>query len=263
MKFWYVVVLVYGISASVYGEAFDTTHSAFNALLQNHVVAGRVDYAALHKSPTDLDHYVKSLASVPETTFNGWSQNDQIAYLVNLYNAATLQLILDHYPVKSIRKIGSVLKGPWDMPVVPLHGKLITLNNLEHDVLRKQYDEPRLHMALVCAAISCPPLRSEAYTGELLDQQLHDQSKVYIASDAGTMIDVDANSVSVSAIFKWYGKDFVKAHADRMPKGQHTDKERGTLGFVSRYAEEADRNYILKGNYRVRYLDYDWSLNEQ
>jgi hypothetical protein len=263
MKFWYSVVLAYGISASVYGEGFDSTHSVFSALLQKHVVAGEVDYAALHKKPAELVKYVESLSSVSEKAFNGWRRDDQIAYLVNLYNAATLQLILDHYPVKSIRKIGSVLKSPWDLPIVTLHGKQLSLNNVEHDILRKQYDEPRLHMALVCAAKSCPPLRSEAYTGELLDQQLHDQAKVYIASDAGAMIDVDANRVSVSAIFKWYGGDFVKAHAAHLPKGHHSDSERGTLGFVSRYVEETDRNFILRGNYRVRYLDYDWSLNEQ
>jgi hypothetical protein len=156
-----------------------------------------------------------------------------------LYNAATLKLIVDHYPVKSIKGIGSLFKGPWDQPVVRLFDQTITLNNLEHDILRKDYNEPRLHMALVCAAKGCPPLRSEAYVGERLDGQLADQARIYLASPAGLQLDRAKGEARLSAIFKWYGKDFPSVSA-----------------FVARYSgQNVD-------GLNIRYLDYNWSLNE-
>lgn len=139
-------------AARLGAQPFDHTHSAYGTLLRAHVVEGRVDYKALKAAPAALNGYLDVLAAVTKADFETWTQSQQLAYYFNLYNAATLKLIVDHYPVKSIKDIGGILSSPWDQRVVRLFGRAITLNNLEHDILRKDYNEPRLHMALVCAA---------------------------------------------------------------------------------------------------------------
>lgn len=237
---WVLLVAVAGLPAGGFAREFDATHARFDAVLKAHVAEGRVDYKALKAAPEELDAYLDELAAMPEAQFKAWPESSQIAFLVNLYNAATLKLIVDHYPVKSIKDIGSLFKGPWDQPVVRLFGQTITLNNLEHDNLRKDYHEPRLHMALVCAAKGCPPLRSEAYVGERLDEQLTDQSRIYLASPTGLVLNRAKNEAHISSIFKWYGKDFPSVPA-----------------FVARYS-----GHNVDG-LKIRYLDYDWSLNEQ
>jgi len=227
-------------AGSVMAQEFDHTHASFDGILKVQVLDGAVDYAALKAAPQALDQYLDMLAAVPEAQFKTWTEARQIAFLANLYNASTLRLILDHYPLKSIKKIGSIFKGPWDQPAVRLFGKTITLNHLEHGILRKDYHEPRLHMALVCAAKGCPPLRREAYTGERLNEQLNDQSRTYLASPAGLVINRDKGVASISSIFKWYGDDFPSVPA-----------------FI-----EAQSGHSLDG-LKTRYLKYDWSLNGQ
>ena len=234
-----VSLLTASVGAGV-AEEFDHTHALYDGIVKAHVVDGVVNYVALKADPKPLQEYLGTLAGVTESQFQGWSEPRRIAFLTNLYNAATLRLILDHYPIKSIKDIGSWRKGPWDQPVVPLLGKTITLNKLEHGILRKEYSEPRLHMALVCAAKGCPLLRSEAYTGEQLDGQLDDQSRAYLATPAGLVIDRRKRIASVSSIFKWYASDFKSVPA-----------------FI-----EAQTGEAMAG-LRIKYLAYDWSLNER
>jgi len=219
-------------------QTFDHAHAQFTDILQARVADGAVDYAALKADEQALNDYLDTLAAVPEAQFKTWTEAQQIAFLANLYNASTLRLILDHYPLKSIKKIGSIFKGPWDQPAVRLFGETITLNNLEHDILRKDYKEPRLHMALVCAAKGCPPLRSEAYTAEKLDKQLDDQSRTFLSSPAGLLIDRKKGVASISSIFKWYGSDFPSVPA-----------------FIEEQTGESTDGL------KIRYLSYDWSLN--
>lgn len=235
-----ILVIVGLVCVSSYGQAFDHTYASYDAILKGHVTNGVVDYRAIKAAPTALNGYLAELATVSEREFKTWTESQQIAFLVNLYNAATLKLIVEHYPVKSIKDIGGVFKGPWNQKVVRLFGKAITLNNLEHDIIRKQFKEPRIHMALVCAAKGCPPLRSEAYTAEKLDAQLDDQSRTYLAGPRGLRIDRANGAAHISAIFKWYGEDF-----------------ESVLDFVDKYSGQS-----VKG-LKLRYLDYDWSLNEQ
>ncbi len=220
-------------------RTFDQTYSELNQVLEPRVMDGRVDYQGLKADPLPLKEFLSEAGALKESEFNAWNKNEQLAFLINLYNAATLQLIVDHYPVKSIKKAGSIFKGPWDQPVVPLFGKMITLNELEHGIIRKQYHEPRVHMALVCAAKGCPPLRSEAYTAEKLDAQLDDQSRTYLTSPAGLVIDQSKGAARISSIFKWYGSDF-----SSVPD------------FIEKHSGKS-----LNG-LKIRYIDYDWSLNE-
>jgi hypothetical protein len=193
----------------------------------------------LKAAPVPLKTYLAEAGAVPETEFNSWDKTKQLAFLINLYNAATLQLIVDHYPVESIKDIGGFFKGPWDQPAVPMFGKTITLNTLEHKIIRPNYHDPRVHMALVCAAKGCPILRNEAYTADQLDAQLDDQSRHYLATPAGLVIDREKGTASVSSIFKWYGDDFESVPA-----------------FLETYSGDSVEGL------KIKYLSYDWSLNE-
>jgi len=210
----------------------------FDGILKAYVQNGQVDYGALRSDRLPLNQYLSLAGAVKESEFRSWSRNRQLAFLINLYNASTLQLILDHDPVESIKQIGSFFKGPWDQPAVTLFGRTTTLNDLEHNIIRKQFREPRIHMALVCAAKGCPHLRSEAYAAARLEEQLADQSRRYLHSPAGLVMERDTGRVFLSSIFKWYGSDFPS-----IP------------GFVETYYGESIRGL------KIRYLDYDWSLN--
>jgi hypothetical protein len=240
---------------------FDRTHAGYDRLLKRFVTDGRVDYKGLKADGGALDHYLDGVAGVSEATFNAWGEADRLAFLINLYNAATLKLILNHYPVDSIKDIGGFFKGPWSQPAVRLFGGTITLDNLEHDIIRKQYDEPRIHLALVCAAKSCPPLRSEAYVGPSLDAQLDDQTRRFLASPAGFRIDRSRNTVYFSSVFKWYGEDFVGEFSPSSGFTGLDDTERAVANFCSRYLPATAGDYLKVGGYSVKYLDYDWSLN--
>jgi hypothetical protein len=242
---------------------FDQTYAGYEALLKRYVADGRVDYKALKTDTTALDRYLNSAAGVTEAHFNAWTEPERLAFLINLYNAATLKLIVDHYPVKSIKDIGSFFKGPWDQPVVRLFGETITLDNLEHDIIRKDYSEPRIHLALVCAAKGCPTLRSEAYTAEKLDAQLDNQSRWFLASPAGLRIDRDRKVVYFSSIFKWYGEDFVAGFLPSSGFSGLDNTERAVANFYAGYLSAADGDYLKTGGYSVKYLDYDWTLNEK
>jgi hypothetical protein len=230
------LIMAFGLAATA--QEFDHNHAAFDTVLKANVSAGQVDYRALKAAPAALNGYLDTLAAVRESEFKAWSEPRQLAFYFNLYNAATLKLIVDHYPVDSIKDIGNIFSGPWDQKVVRLFGETITLNNLEHDILRKDFNEPRLHMALVCAAKGCPPLRNEAYVGKRLDAQLDDQSRVYLTGSFGLQIDRPKGEARISSIFKWYGKDFPSVRA-----------------FVEKHSDQS-----LMG-LKIRYLDYDWSLN--
>jgi hypothetical protein len=243
---------------------FDPSYSVFDGLLKKHVTPeGRVDYSGLKADPGALNQFLAGAAGLPRTLFDTWTESRQLAFLINLYNAATLKLIIEHYPVNSIKDIGGFFRGPWDQAFIDLFGATVTLNHLEHDILRKQYREPRIHMALVCAAKGCPPLRNEAYTAEKLDQQLEDQSFRYLASAAGLRIDRPQKVVYLSSIFKWYGGDFRDIYAPEHGFDGLNPTERAVANFCSRHLSSKDAGYLDKGGYKIKYLDYDWSLNRQ
>ncbi len=230
--------------------AADTmNHSEYDALLKTYVKDGAVNYAALKKDRKALDAYVDTSKTLIRIQFLQWSKDEQLAYLINLYNAATLQLIVDHYPVKSIKDIGSLFKGPWDQPVIQRFGETITLNDLEHEIIRKDYDEPRIHVALVCAAKSCPRLRSEAYTGADLERQLSEGMQGFLQDKEKNRLAADGKTLHLSSIFSWYGKDFTK-------------KGNTLLDYLKPYMTEADQGVLKNNTVKLRYLPYDWSLNE-
>jgi hypothetical protein len=219
-------------------------------VLKKHLKNGLVNYKALKGDRSDLDDYLKQTSVVREPEFKSWSKDQQLAFYINLYNAETFQLIIDHYPVASIKKIGGIFSGPWDQVVVELFGKKTTLNNLEHGIIRKQFSDARIHFALVCAAKGCPPLRAEPFVAEKLDAQLGDQGNLFLSELTKNRVDTKTKTVYLSKIFSWYAGDFEKSSGS-------------VLLFVRPFFPDGDRKALLQPGYSISYTAYDWSLNEQ
>lgn len=226
---------------------FDQSHALLDGVLKRHVKSARVDYASLKAHPEELNRYLDQVAAVSKAEFKKWSEHQQIAFLSNAYNAYTLKLIADHFPLKSIKDIGSFFSGPWDQPVVRLFGQVTTLGQIEHGMLRKEYDEPRIHFALVCGAKGCPPLRAEAYTGSRLEVQLVDQARQFLAETNKNRVSAAERTIYLSPIFKWFAGDFEKSHGSV------------TAALRPYWAG----NVLATDGFRIRYTDYDWSLNAQ
>lgn len=232
----------------------------FNAVLAR-VVDGRgmVDYRALQRQPAQLDRYLQALADLSPARFASWSEAEQIALLINAYNALTLRSIIDHDPIRPSIK---AIPGVWKLRRHRVIGQRLTLDEIEHRILRREYNELRIHAALVCAAISCPPLRREAYTGPELDRQLEDQTNRWLASSEGLRIDRDAGTVAISSIFQWFAEDWPRADPNAAPVPGHK-KESAVLHFIARHRPVEERQLLLRGDYRLQYLPYNWDLNRQ
>jgi hypothetical protein len=266
-----VVVAVFGIRllAADSASKLDLPGSYATLLAAYVDEQGRVDYAGIKARRNLLDEYTAALAALDAKALAAADEADQIALWINAYNAYTLQVIVDHYPIdvqetsdfpsNSIQQIPSV----WDAFTFDVAGDLRSLNQIEHDVLRKRFNEPRIHMALVCAAIACPPLRGEPYTGERLDEQFDDQSRQFLALERNLRIDGLKGNVYLSSIFDWFAEDFAGLVDIEDIPGDHDAREQGILKFVSRYVSDEDRKYVLSGTYAVSFVDYDWRLNEQ
>lgn len=240
-----LLVSLAGLAASrAQDDSFDHSHAGLTEILAKHVDdQGLVDYAALKANPEQLLGYLGEIAFISEAEFDAWTRERQLALLINLYNAETLQLIVDHYPIKSIKMIG----GAWDLPVVDLFGQRISLNELEHGRVRS-YDEPRIHFALVCAALGCPPLRNEAFTADNLDSQLSDQTRKFLGTPFKNFVDEKSGSLNLSPIFSWYGGDFGETEADLV------------AAIKPDLPAEAAAN--LADSPKISYTFYDWALNE-
>jgi hypothetical protein len=233
---------------------------------------GLVNYRDLKDSRGPLDTYIASLGAVDPEAFRALPEPERKAFLINAYNAITLQRILDHYPIQrggvvtglrfpenSIRQI----EGVWDRLTTPVLRAAMTLDHIEHEILRKEFHDPRLHAALVCAAIGCPPLRAEAYTAAGLDEQLDDQSRRFLGATHRFRIDRENNIVFLSPVLKWYGADFVSAYNRSGAITGNPPEISAVLDYASGYVGSDNAKYIRTGKYRVEFLDYDWSLNEQ
>ncbi len=230
---------------------------------------GLVDYAGLQASPERLTAFVESLARLARADYEAWASAEKIAFWINAYNGLTLKLIIDHYPItpqtlkKLIYPANSIrhIPGAWDKITFDFMGESLTLNHIEHTILRGNFEEPRIHMALVCAAVSCPPLRAEPYRGASLDTQLEEQTQIFLSDSSRLNIDRENGVVRVSAIFDWFAGDFVGQYnvkGDRFDEGL-----RAVIGFIVRHVNDADRRYLEEGEFDVKHFDYDWTLNEQ
>jgi hypothetical protein len=254
-----------------HAQAANQFYQYYGAVLTTYVnQQGMVNYRELKAKPDRLNSFLARLADLPPVTYQKWDKQKKIALWINAYNGLTLKAIIDHYPIRasffkrflyprnSIRQI----PGVWDNLRFPVMGKRMTLDEMEHNVLRKEFNEPRIHMALVCAAMGCPPLRTAPYEGDKLDRQLNDQTRIFLANPKKFRIDRGKGKVYLSPILKWFGGDFVKTYGTNKSFPGFSQEERAVLNFVSQYLPASNRDYLLQGKYTLVYLDYDWSLNE-
>ena len=233
-------------------------HAALTAVVRAHVNERGVDYGTLKSQRATLDRYVAGLGRISAAHFDGWSRGDQLAYLINAYNAIVLQSVIDHYPIKRSLNPAALLRpanSVWQIPGFfsdrkhPVAGRQLTLDDIEHRMLRAVLKEPRVHGALVCAARSCPPLRMNAYQGDSIDAQLDDQARTFLNDPARNVLDVKRGTVKLSEIFKWFAEDF-------------GGTEKGVIEFVARHVKPVLQEWLRTGKYRISYFDYDWNLND-
>ncbi len=214
-------------------------HKVYASLLQKHVSEnGLVNYKGFINDKPQLNEYLNSLSEHPPKP--SWSDKQKMSYWINVYNAFTIKLIVDHYPVKSILSINE--GKPWDLSFIPIGDKMYTLNQVENDILRKDFDEPRIHFAINCASISCPKLLNRPFDAALLPTQLNKVSKEFVQNTDKNM--VTAKLLKISKIFDWFKGDF--------------ESSGGVIGFLNTYAEVK-----IVPSPKIMYMDYNWNLNQQ
>lgn len=234
-------------------EAYDSQegssmfdHSAFEELLKRHVDAdGWVNYEGLKTDAGQLDGYIQALGKAPFDTFG---RDQKLAFLINAYNAFTLRLILDHYPIESIKDIPGAKR--WKDKRWSLAGKIVSIDDIEHKEIRPKFREPRIHFALVCAAVGCPKLRNEAYHADRLERQLDDQTRYVHTHDRWFRFGPDGNVVHLTELYDWYGGDFKQVAGS-------------VLAFAARYSPPLKEAIDSKRKLKTKWLGYDWKLNDK
>ncbi|MEE8409115.1 MAG: DUF547 domain-containing protein [Myxococcota bacterium] len=230
----------------------DHTHAVWTDILSTHVEDGWVDYKSLEsKTRPKLQRYLDQLAGVCGSDLRGWSKEQRLAFWINAYNAFMVDLVLRNYPLQSIRKIGTLPMAAFRDNFIPIdlgNGRMMALNDIEHEILRKKFDEPRIHFGLVCASKSCPALRSEAYIAAKIDQQLDDQARQFIADASKNRVDLSSHTLHLSKIFEWFREDFEKNDTEL------TD-------FIRKYLDPKTSKALQGRPVEIQFIDYDWSLN--
>jgi len=253
-------IFVLFVASPLAADSFDHTHALLNELLVRHVSDGRVNYKDLAEDRQQLQNYLTVLGEVSNDDFHIFTHNQQLALLINAYNAFTLELILRHYPVASIQDI----PGNWTEPLWFLLGRNFNLNDIENKIIRPRYHEPRIHFALVCAANGCPPLQSEAYIADKLEEQLAAVSRSYARDRSFNRLDKKSATLYVSKIFEWYQDDFIAAWGEtELPKNSDSSlSHRGVVGFFLAQLKENEADFLRRQPVTIRYLEYDWGLND-
>ena len=223
------------------------SHDLFDQVLQEHVnEKGRVNYTKLKANPEKFEAYLDLVAAANPTE---WSYNEQLTFWVNAYNALVIKGVIDHYPITSVRKV-KLFNGFFSRLKFQAAGKTYTLNDIEHGILREEYPDPRVHFVIVCASFSCPPLWNRAYTVETIEERLETATLNFIRNPENVRIDRTKGDVYVSKIFEWYKDDFTEGYD-------------GAADFLADYLPPEDAEYLLSTKVTLRYLHYDWTLNDQ
>jgi len=239
-------------------------HSQWDSLLRKHVkvqgagVATQLDYAGMAGDQAQLSAYLAALAAVDRPSFEVWDTASQLAFLINTYNALTVDLILDDYPdIDSIRDIGFLLSSAWNQDIASLFREPVTLDEIEHEMIRgwDRYKEPRIHFAVNCAAIGCPALRNEAYVSDRLERQLEESTKLFLSDRSRNYF--DNGRLYVSSIFDWYEEDFERGWGGIDSVAEFLANYPSELGLDGQTVDS-----LRAGNLRIRYLRYDWDLND-
>ncbi|CAN5829700.1 DUF547 domain-containing protein [soil metagenome] len=252
-------------SLPVAADTFDHGYAAYTQLLARHVHGSRVAYAALTADRAALDRVIAQFDAPAARDETGWTREQRMAFWINAYNAFTLGAIVEAYPIQSrwftrqprnsIRQIPDV----WTARHWRAAGRAVSLDDIEHQVLRPVFMDARIHFAVNCASVSCPPLAAEPYRAETLGAQLDAAARRYLASPEGLRL--DGNTLRVSSIFKWYGEDFAAEYSPIVP-GTRPQVERAILGAIIRFGPPDAAVQARDGAPRIAFLDYDWSLND-
>ena len=250
-----LLVLVTGSAAA---QGFDHEHKAWDALLKKHVVlldggkASQVRYGGFQQDRTALKGYLQSLSSVTQAEFDAWTKAQRMAFLINAYNAFTVEKVLTRYPdIQSIWDFGKIFGNPFRDRFFSLLGQRASLDQVEHETLRKPgaYDEPRVHYAVNCASIGCPMLREEAYVAGRLDAQLEEQAVRFLSDRTRNRFDAASGALEVSRIFDWFKEDW-------------PSREQYFARYATLLADDpGHQKRIAGGKIRIRFLEYDWALN--
>ncbi len=245
----------YNLSSTQTKIAFDHNHQAWNEILKNYVVPGKIStlfkYKALKANVSLLNSYLKHLESVSDSDFQKFNKKQKLSFWINAYNAYTVKLIINHYPLKSIKDIkgeGGFLgvgASPWKIKFIKLLGKMLSLDNVEHDIIRKDFDEPRIHFAVNCASMGCPSLSNKAFSAKDLDKHLEDVSNAFINNLQKNKFDLKSKTFYASKIFKWYGSDFNKK-----------------FGSYKKFIKTLRPELSDLEQFKVIWNNYGWNLNE-
>ena len=241
---YFILITILGLFSNSFSMAKgDVDNSIYALLLKKHVSDNRVYYDGLKKDEALLDKYLTILSNTDVKSLTG---NRRFAFYINAYNAFTIKLILTKFPgINSIKEIGGFFSNPWSKKFVLLRGRKVSLDYIEHEVLRPEFKDPRVHFAINCASKSCPPLLNEPYESNILENQLDNQARKFINDPKNTFFKGD--TLFISKIFKWFKEDFSD----------------NPLLFIQQYAsiELKEKLNLKKGSMTIKYLDYDWSLN--
>lgn len=240
-----MIIMMVSFLAAQQPEGF---HNAWDVLLKKHVLSGKVNYKGFIQDKAGLKAYLQKLATID---ISAYSQNEKLAYWINAYNAYTVKLIVDNYPLKSIRDLSS----PWKKKFCRVAGKTVSLDFIEHKILRKEFSEPRIHFAIVCASIGCPDLQPFAYRATHIEAQLGTVARKFFTSPKHFKIIPDEEDgryiyIHISKIFQWFGDDF-------------GPNKKARVSFFIQYAEGENLGLLKHAETIViKYLKYDWSLND-
>jgi hypothetical protein len=256
------VAALLGPGAATAGD-FDHSHAAWTAVLQAHAAHGRFDYAKLKADDAAFRAYIQTLAGVTAEQIAGWTREQKLAYYINAYNAYTVESIIDANPIRgknplhprnSIRQIN----GVWDTATHAVGGESLTLDAIEHQKLRESLKEPRIHAAVNCASIGCPPLRDTAFAAATIDTQLDAAVAAWLRDTAHVQYDARQNVLRLSKIFEWFATDFAVYDGPATGFGKYD----GVVNLLAKHLPEATTAAILKRKPTIDFLDYDWALNE-
>ena len=231
---------------------------------------GEVNYGHLKANRKRLDEFIIRIAKVEAKKFRKWPEIERLVFWINTYNALTLRLIIDNYPIQprgglkaltfpknSIRQI----PGVWEEPKYRVMSQLLSLDEIENKIMRVRFNDARIHMTIVCASVGCPSLRAEPFTAGRLDKQIHEQATHFFKDSTKFRVHHAMKRISISPIFKWFSEDFTRYMDKRAPGTRPIGREESIIWFASLYSN--DVQFPQHATYKVNFLDYDWSLNEQ
>jgi hypothetical protein len=253
------------LTASPRADTFDHEYWSYAKLLHDHVHAVVVDYAALKEHRGTLGEVMTTFAEPSAADERVWTREQRLSFWINAYNLFTLRAIVDHYPIRSawltLQPRNSIrqIDGVWTTLSWSAAGRTVTLDDIEHRILRPEFKEPRVHFAINCASVGCPPLSAEPYRPATLIEQLDAAARRYLAREQGLQIRGD--TLRVSRILEWYGEDFVPGFAPEAA-GKPDRLELVARAVVVRFGPPAAADLARKPSTRIKYLDYDWSLND-